>query len=146
MPRMMIGRNSAIRSALTHVFEPVRSKTSTVSATAARYVPAPEPSVARKSRRKSLSLRLRHVAQVRGQPALGLCDGPHLAPRVVLDLVARDPPDGEVARLRMAEEDAADGCRRRHGVRLGQSEADLLGAEQVEERPLLGVVRARRVA
>ena len=32
----MIGTKSTISSALTHVFEPVRSKTSTVSATAAR--------------------------------------------------------------------------------------------------------------
>jgi hypothetical protein len=49
----MIGRKSAIRSALTHAPEPVRSKTSTVSAIAARYVPIPDPSVATKSRRKS---------------------------------------------------------------------------------------------
>jgi hypothetical protein len=53
----MIGTKSTIRSALTHVFEPVRSKTSTVSATAARYVPAPEPSVARKRRLKSGAVR-----------------------------------------------------------------------------------------
>jgi hypothetical protein len=32
----MIGRKSTIRRTLTHVFEPVRSKTSTVRATAAR--------------------------------------------------------------------------------------------------------------
>ena len=50
-PITMIGRKSAIRSALTHVPDPVRSKTSTVSASAARYVPAPEPSVARRRRR-----------------------------------------------------------------------------------------------
>jgi hypothetical protein len=49
----MIGRKSAIRSALTHVPEPVRSKMSTVSAIAARYVPVPEPSVASARRRKS---------------------------------------------------------------------------------------------
>jgi hypothetical protein len=47
----MIGRKSAIRRALTHVPEPVRSKTSTVSAIAARNVPTPDPSVARKRRR-----------------------------------------------------------------------------------------------
>jgi hypothetical protein len=45
------GRKSAIRSAPTQVPEPVRSKTSTVSAIAARNVPAPELSVARKSLR-----------------------------------------------------------------------------------------------
>jgi hypothetical protein len=47
----MIGSSSAIRSALTQAPEPVRSKTSTVSAIAARYVPVLEPSVARKRRR-----------------------------------------------------------------------------------------------
>ncbi len=50
-PIATIGMKSAIRSALTHFPEPVRSKTSTVSAIAARKVPAPEASVARKSRR-----------------------------------------------------------------------------------------------
>jgi hypothetical protein len=50
-PIRMIGRKSAIRRALTHAPDPVRSKTSTVSAIAARYVPALEPSVARKRRR-----------------------------------------------------------------------------------------------
>jgi hypothetical protein len=49
----MIGRKSAIRRALTHAPEPVRSKTSTVRAIAARYVPAPDPSVATKRRPKS---------------------------------------------------------------------------------------------
>ena len=52
-PITITGRKSAIRSALTQAPEPVRSKTSTVSATAARYVPTPEPNVARKRRRKS---------------------------------------------------------------------------------------------
>jgi hypothetical protein len=49
----MIGRKSAIRRALTQVADPVRSRTSTVSAIAARYVPAPDPSVASVRRRKS---------------------------------------------------------------------------------------------
>jgi hypothetical protein len=53
----MIGRKSTIRSALTQAPEPVRSKTSTVRATAARYVPAPEPRVARKRRLKSGAVR-----------------------------------------------------------------------------------------
>jgi hypothetical protein len=57
IPIRMIGMNSASRSALTHLPESVRSKTSTVSATAARYVPAPEPSVARKRRLKSGAMR-----------------------------------------------------------------------------------------
>src|SRR5919202_5018161 len=48
-PMAIIGRKSAIRSALTHGPEWVRSKTSTVSATNASHVPRPEPKVARKS-------------------------------------------------------------------------------------------------
>jgi hypothetical protein len=49
----MIGTKSAIRSALTQTPDPVSSLMWTLSATAARYVPAPEPSVARKRRLKS---------------------------------------------------------------------------------------------
>ena len=67
-----IGRKSAIRSALTHVPEPVRSKTSTVSAIAARYVPeARRRAWRRKSRRKSGALRRRSRRRIAGryQPA-----------------------------------------------------------------------------
>jgi hypothetical protein len=66
-PIRMIGRKSTIRSALTHLPEPVRSKTSTVSAIAARYVPAPEPSVARKRRRKSGARRRTARLEMRGR-------------------------------------------------------------------------------
>src|SRR5262249_34757274 len=44
--------------------------------------------------------RLGIVAQVGSQPALGLVHADPLALGVVLDLIAGDPPDGEVARLR----------------------------------------------
>jgi hypothetical protein len=62
----MIGTKSAIRSALTQMPEPVRSLTWTLSATAARYVPAPEPSVARKRRRKSGAVRRTAALRIRG--------------------------------------------------------------------------------
>jgi hypothetical protein len=65
-PIRMIGRKSTIRSALTHAPESVRSKTSTVSATAARYVPAPEPRVARKRRLKSGAVRRTARLRMRG--------------------------------------------------------------------------------
>jgi hypothetical protein len=62
----MIGKKSAIRSALTHAPDPVRSKTSTVSAIAARYVPAPDPNVATKRRRKSGAVLRRPRRRMRG--------------------------------------------------------------------------------
>ena len=65
-----------------------------------------------------------------------------LADGVVLDLVAPDAPDGEVAHLRMPEVDAADARGRNHRAALRERHADVLGAEQVEELPLLAVVRA----
>ena len=66
---------------------------------------------------------------------------------VVLELVAPDPPEAEVGRLRMPEVVAADRGARQHRERLGQADAGpRLGVEQLEERPLLGVVRAGRVA
>src|SRR5918993_5369162 len=165
-PIRMIGRKSAIRRALTHLPEPVRSNTSTVSATAARYVPAPEPSVARKRRRKSgavrrtAKLRMRGtlasgpgglprfglVRQVGAQPALRLGQRNALAGCVVLDLIPRDAADREVLRVRMAEVEPAHGRGWRHREALRQGEPCRLRVEQVEEPPLLGVVGARRVA
>ena len=47
-----IGRKSAIRSAASQRPEPVRSKMSTESASAARYVPTADPAVAQKSSAK----------------------------------------------------------------------------------------------
>ena len=51
-PITTIGRKSAIRSAANQRPEPVRSKMSTESARAARYVPTEEPAVAQKSSAK----------------------------------------------------------------------------------------------
>ena len=66
--------------------------------------------------------------------------------RVVGDLVAADPPDREVARLRVAEVEAAHARARRRRARLGETDPRPLGVEQREQRLLLGVVGARRIA
>src|SRR5690242_19320628 len=88
-----------------------------------------------------------HIAEVRPEPALGLVDRDALAGGVVLHLVEPEPADGEVARERVSEVDAAHcGCRG-HCERLGQRDTGrLLGAEQGEELALLGVVGAGGVA
>src|SRR5262245_13731165 len=87
-----------------------------------------------------------HIAEVRPEPALGLFDRDPLACGVVLHLVEAEPADGEVARKRMREVDPADGGGGTHCERLGQRHArGVLGAEQLEELVLLGVVRGRRV-
>src|SRR3954468_5264827 len=84
----------------------------------------------------------RLVAEIRPQAALRLFDGDALPCRVVLDLVAAEPPDREVARLGMREVDAAHARSRRHRVGLGQREPGLLCAEEPEQLRLLAVVRA----
>src|SRR3954454_22686850 len=87
------------------------------------------------------------VAAIRAEPALGLLERHALSGRIVLDLVAREPTHGEVPSERVREVDAADSRGLRHRVRLGQGGAGRpLGAEQVEELALLGVVRASRIA
>ena len=65
----------------------------------------------------------RLVGEVRAQPALGLVERDALPGGVVLDLVAPDPADREVARLRVREVDAADARRRGRREGLGQLEA-----------------------
>src|SRR5215204_3546720 len=89
---------------------------------------------------------LRFVGQVRTEPSFDLVERDSLPRRVVLCLVAADPADGEVARLRMREVDAADagGGRRREGLR--ELDAELVRAEEAEEGFLLAVVGAGRVA
>src|SRR5436190_21272048 len=86
------------------------------------------------------------IPEVRSQPPLHFLDSRILAARRILDLVARDAADREVPRLRMTEVDAADARTGHHRVRLGERDAERLGAEQVEELALLGVVGARGVA
>src|SRR3954454_8377987 len=68
-------------------------------------------------RRKSV---LRVVAEVRGEPALGLGGGPAFAVGVVGDLVGSEAADDEVLRLRVAEVDSRPRSPRRHRHRLGQ--------------------------
>ncbi len=86
------------------------------------------------------------VAQVGREPALRLLNAHPLAGGVRLDLVAPDPPDVEVLRVRAREVEAADARRRPHRERFGQRHADRGRLEQVEQPPLLRVVRAGRVA
>src|SRR3954451_24650402 len=84
----------------------------------------------------------RLVGEVRAEPLLGLGDRYALAHGIVLDLVACDPPDGEVPRRRVAQVDAADACRGPHREALGERDADILCAEQLEQLRLLAVVGA----
>src|SRR5918999_2512352 len=86
------------------------------------------------------------VGEIGAKPAFHLREADSLPRGVVLRLVKPYPADGEVARLRMGEVDAAD-ARRRHGrERLGQLDADLLRGEEPIERLLLAVVGTGRVA
>ena len=80
------------------------------------------------------------------EPVLDLGDVQAAAGRVVLDLVAADPADGEVPRGGVGEQQAAHARRRRHRVGLGQPDAALVGAEQVEQLPLEAVVGTGRIA
>ena len=66
--------------------------------------------------------------------------------RVVGDLILPDPPDREVPGLRMAEVEAAHAGRRSRREALGQADTCPLRVEQREQRPLLRVIGARRVA
>src|SRR4029077_15042522 len=70
-----------------------------------------------------------------------------LAVRVVVELVAPDPSEAEIRRLRVPEVVAADRRARPHRERLGQADpGPRCGVQELEERPLLGVVRAGRIA
>src|SRR5581483_1777233 len=87
----------------------------------------------------------RLVAEVRAQPALDLRERFALPRRVILDLIPADPADREVASLGVAEVDAADARAGDHREGLRERDADVLRLEQLEELPLLAVVRARGV-
>src|SRR5437867_1781816 len=80
--------------------------------------------------------------EVLAQPILRLLDAQPLAAGVVLDLVAPQTPDREVARLRVRQVDPANGGSRGHRECLRQLEPDLLRSEEVEQLPLLGVIGA----
>ena len=72
---------------------------------------------------------------------------PALALGVVGDLVAAETSDDEVLRLRVGEVQAADRGAGPHRHALGELDADAsLDVEQLPQRLLLGVVRARGVA
>src|SRR5690242_20518900 len=88
---------------------------------------------------------LRVVRQVRTEPALNLFDRETTAYGVILDLVATEAADTEVAGGGVREDQAADRGGRRHRERLRQPETELVRLEQLEQFLLLGVVRARRV-
>src|SRR5437762_10470750 len=101
------------------------------------------PSASRSRRVGTLAL----VVEVGGQPAFHGGHVQPLPPGVVLDLVAADLPDAEVLRLGAPEVVPADRRARQHRVALGQRDPGIgFGAEQVEQGPLLSVVRARRIA
>lgn len=72
------------------------------------------------------------VVQNWRQPAFAFCDGPALAPRVVLDLIALDFADAEIGALWMAEIKAAHGRAGPHRKAFGQFDADALTLEQAE--------------
>src|SRR5579859_1375028 len=87
------------------------------------------------------------VSETGRQPALGLLEGLALAARVVGGLVLADAPDAEVVRVRMREVPAAHRRRGPHREALGERDARALRrAQEVEQRALLGVVGAGRVA
>src|SRR5579872_6971961 len=103
-----------------------------------RPVVAAEPAAARSDAAGS--------EQVWTQPALDALDGLALTGRVVVELVAPDPADREVARGRVREVDPAHRRRRRHRERLRQVDPDRVRPEQPEELLLLAVVGAGGVA
>src|SRR4029077_11674569 len=74
-------------------------------------------------RRCALPGWLRHVVEHRREPALGLGESPAFALRVVLDLVALDLADPEVAGFRVAEIKPAHGGTRPHRKALGELHA-----------------------
>src|SRR5690606_27366219 len=84
---------------------------------------------------------LRNVVQIRRQPALGLRNRPAFAARVVLDLVAADAAEHEVAAVGMAEVVAAHGRRRQHGL-VGVLGAGGVAGGGAEPPVLLGEQRA----
>src|ERR1041385_3853730 len=65
-------------------------------------------------------LRVGFVIQIWTKPALNGAQFEAFATLIIEHLVASDLSDREVARLRMREIQAADGCRRQHGEIFGQ--------------------------
>ena len=87
------------------------------------------------------------VDQVRREPARRLIERDALSGRVVGQLVATDPADPEVVAVGVPQVVAGDRGARPHRERFGQPDAGpRLRLEQVEQRALLRVVGAGRVA
>src|SRR5689334_25059376 len=81
------------------------------------------------------------VVEVGGEPALRGCQVEAFPAGVVLDLVALDLAHAEVLRLGPPEVVSADRGAGQHGEALGERHAGIgLGAEQVEQGSLLGVL------
>src|SRR5262249_52089184 len=129
------------------------STTAGDASTWSRFRLRPSPAVSRmvmcrrfgaRSARPASSLGL--VGEVLAKPALGFRDRHPLPSGVVRDLVLADSADREVARLGVAEVEAAHARPRRRRARFRETDAGLGRVEQAEQRALLGVVRARRVA
>src|SRR5205807_3496938 len=86
------------------------------------------------------------VTQYRPQPAFRFGDRYGLAARVVLDLVAADLADHEVARVGVREVQARDGGGGGHRERLGQLHTNRRSVEEIEQSALGGVVGACGIA
>src|SRR5581483_1805262 len=79
----------------------------------------------------------RSLGQARAEPALRLGERNLLPLGVVGELVAADPADREVPRLRVREVEPADGGGRKHRVCIRQLDPGALRLEQREELRLL---------
>src|SRR5688572_24044016 len=87
------------------------------------------------------------VGEIRREPFLGLGHRQRASARVVLDLVAAELADGEVARIGMRKIEARNRRCGQHGERFGELHGGILpGVEQAEERTFRAVVRTRRIA
>ena len=66
------------------------------------------------------------------EPSSRCVDGLSFARRIVFQLIPADAAEHEVARLGMAEVNAADAGRRCHRAAIGQIDTDALRCEQIE--------------
>ncbi len=90
---------------------------------------------------------LGRIAQIGGQPALGLVEPPSLAFGIVGHLVALELADAEITRIAMGEIEAGNGRRRGHRETFGQCHASSRpDIEQIEQNALFRMVGARRIA
>src|ERR1700745_2432486 len=86
------------------------------------------------------------VMQVGSEPALHRSHVESLSARIVFDLIAADLADAEVLGLGPPEVEAAHRRRGKPGEGLRERNARVrFRAQEIEQRPLLGVVGARRI-